>query len=861
MNQLLLIALLTGMALSQDCTADDGTEGVELWEECYSIDNTTEILLPSSGLTGEIPESIGNLINLNSLVLYNNQLTGAIPESITDLNNLTWLNLYNNQLTGEILEDIGNLTNLTSLDLGFNQFIGEIPEGLDNLTNLNHLWLFNNQLYGEIPETICNIYQNLEHFFIFNNQLCPPYPDCLTELDIGYQDTTNCSSCDAGYTEILDIPESVTVSDNSNCFYQSDLDVLQEFIENSQNGNNPPPSYLLPIELGEQVWGNGRLTEFKCSTLWPTYLDKELSGDIPDGLSSLGELIDLFLNANQLTSIPNDIGNLINLNLLELGGNQITSIPGSIGNLNNLQWLYIYNNQLTYLPEQICYILDYLSSFSIEYNLLCPGTYPDCVEDYLSIQDTSNCFELCEDFSINSIQMIPNTEWGNMLFFFLDIPEVELYAPDFILETDDEYLSIIDPVYSFFGIIGPAYIDLLYYYEFEYVPNNHLFSGNIHMITGDDELTCNLPFNEIINSGITVDYSQNWNLTSLPLQINEYPCFYMDESTLYSFGNEGYINAPIGVMEIGTGYWLRFEEAETCTFSGTFFSEATIILNDDWNLIGGVSYQVDVNTIIDEHNLIIPGTIYGFGDGYFVTETIEPGYGYWVRSTGNGEIILTTGALAKTTSQDFILNANTISINGSELYFGVELSDKEKLSYSLPPKPPSGAFDVRFKDGWRAVKDYGVVEVMPINETLIITYDIMLNAGEHYNWVLSSETLDDYVLEDAGEIVVPSSERFTLELRAVVPDTFTLHQNFPNPFNPITTLSYDLPAQAEVTLTIYDLMGREITQLVNTNQQAGFKSVQWDATDSMGRAVSAGVYLYQIQAGEFVQKKKMVLLK
>ena len=381
------------------------------------------------------------------------------------------------------------------------------------------------------------------------------------------------------------------------------------------------------------------------------------------------------------------------------------------------------------------------------------------------------------------------------------------------------------------------------------------------MITVDDELTCNLPFNEIFNSGITVDYSQNWNLTSLPLQINEYPCFYMDESTLYSFGNEGYINAPIGVMEIGTGYWLRFEEAETCTFSGTFFSEATIILNDDWNLIGGVSYQVDVNTIIDEHNLIIPGTIYGFGDGYFVTETIEPGYGYWVRSTGNGEIILTTGALAKTTSQDFILNANTISINGSELYFGVELSDKEKLSYSLPPKPPSGAFDVRFKDGWRAVKDYGVVEVMPINETLIITYDIMLNAGEHYNWVLSSETLDDYVLEDAGEIVVPSSERFTLELRAVVPDTFTLHQNFPNPFNPITTLSYDLPEQAEVTLTIYDLMGREITQLVNTNQQAGFKSVQWDATDSMGRAVSAGVYLYQIQAGEFVQKKKMVLLK
>ena len=94
-----------------------------------------------------------------------------------------------------------------------------------------------------------------------------------------------------------------------------------------------------------------------------------------------------------------------------------------------------------------------------------------------------------------------------------------------------------------------------------------------------------------------------------------------------------------------------------------------------------------------------------------------------------------------------------------------------------------------------------------------------------------------------------------------MPAIFTLHQNFPNPFNPITTLRYDLPLDALVTLSIYDMLGRKITQLVSTNQEAGFKSVQWDATDSKGRPVSAGVYLYQIQAGVFVQTKKMVLLK
>ena len=189
---LIVPLLLIGLAWGQDCTADDGTEGVELWGECYSIENTTEILLPSSGLTGEIPESIGYFLFLNSLVLYNNQLIGEIPESIGNLTNLSWLNLYNNQLTGEIPQNIGELTNLTSLDLGFNQFAGEIPASIGNLADLNHLWLYNNQLNGEIPVSICNVYQNLEHFYIYNNQFCPPYPECLTEEDIGYQDTTNC---------------------------------------------------------------------------------------------------------------------------------------------------------------------------------------------------------------------------------------------------------------------------------------------------------------------------------------------------------------------------------------------------------------------------------------------------------------------------------------------------------------------------------------------------------------------------------------------------------------------------------------------------------------------------------------------
>ena len=94
-----------------------------------------------------------------------------------------------------------------------------------------------------------------------------------------------------------------------------------------------------------------------------------------------------------------------------------------------------------------------------------------------------------------------------------------------------------------------------------------------------------------------------------------------------------------------------------------------------------------------------------------------------------------------------------------------------------------------------------------------------------------------------------------------LPKVYAFHQNYPNPFNPITTLRYDLPGDAMVNITIYDMLGNLVSNLINTNQLSGFKSIQWDATNNQGQPVSAGVYLYSIEAGEFMQTKKMILLK
>jgi hypothetical protein len=94
-----------------------------------------------------------------------------------------------------------------------------------------------------------------------------------------------------------------------------------------------------------------------------------------------------------------------------------------------------------------------------------------------------------------------------------------------------------------------------------------------------------------------------------------------------------------------------------------------------------------------------------------------------------------------------------------------------------------------------------------------------------------------------------------------IPDQFALHNNYPNPFNPVTTIRYDLPLGTDVHLVVFDILGREVRTLVNEKQEAGFKSIRWNGKNDMGQQVSAGMYFYRIQAGSFSKVQKMVLLK
>ena len=117
----------------------------------------------------------------------------------------------------------------------------------------------------------------------------------------------------------------------------------------------------------------------------------------------------------------------------------------------------------------------------------------------------------------------------------------------------------------------------------------------------------------------------------------------------------------------------------------------------------------------------------------------------------------------------------------------------------------------------------------------------------------------DYTIYGIDQEIISRGMQ-NIELNAV-PEEYALHYNYPNPFNPVTTMLYDLPETGHARLIIYDLLGREVHVLIDKVMDPGYYSTQWNGRNSHGQMVGAGVYLYQIQSNGFIQTRKMLLLK
>ena len=149
-----------------------------------------------------------------------------------------------------------------------------------------------------------------------------------------------------------------------------------------------------------------------------------------------------------------------------------------------------------------------------------------------------------------------------------------------------------------------------------------------------------------------------------------------------------------------------------------------------------------------------------------------------------------------------------------------------------------------------------MVEVSPYEWAVLMTNLELERWTLEYTIHASDE---EYTAETESEFVFQNN---TLSVKNdITPLSFRLHQNYPNPFNPITTFRYELPEDSFVDIAVYDMLGNLVKNLINANQLSGYKVVQWNATNNQGEPVSAGVYLYKIQAGNFLDTKKMIFLK
>ncbi|MDZ7722031.1 MAG: T9SS type A sorting domain-containing protein [candidate division KSB1 bacterium] len=136
--------------------------------------------------------------------------------------------------------------------------------------------------------------------------------------------------------------------------------------------------------------------------------------------------------------------------------------------------------------------------------------------------------------------------------------------------------------------------------------------------------------------------------------------------------------------------------------------------------------------------------------------------------------------------------------------------------------------------------------------------DSQLQTVESY-WYMLEQVDTDGQTELFGPIEVMISTDVVDAQHA--PEDYRLYSNFPNPFNPVTLIRYDLPLSGYTELTIFDMTGRKIKSLVSAHQSAGQHVVRWDATDQMNEPVSSGVYIYRLQAGKEIKSRKMMLLR
>lgn len=368
---------------------------------------------------------------------------------------------------------------------------------------------------------------------------------------------------------------------------------------------------------------------------------------------------------------------------------------------------------------------------------------------------------------------------------------------------------------------------------------------------------------EVTSRIVTTSFntSSGWNLVSVPLKVENYSksfLFPTAVSNAYTFQN-GYISAD--TLANGKGYWLKFQDPQEHTFTGLDLQTLTTSLSQGWNLVGSINSTISINSLVTNPPNIIQGQIYGYNNGYVPVTQLEKGKAYWVKSSQNGILSISSSYLGKSVGEQKILQPNLILINGDQqkAYLRLENS-REFEKIELPPSPPALIFYARFEGNYFNSSDDGENIIELNNLVLPLRLKLMSENNSIYivKDLFDNQNVLGY-LNEVNELVI--NEKVAglrikkLENSDIVYD-YNLLQNYPNPFNPVTYISFSIPKESMVKLTVYDILGNEIQTLVNEKFVKGHYTYKFDASN-----LASGVYIYKLSADNFSSIRKMIVLK
>ncbi len=323
-------------------------------------------------------------------------------------------------------------------------------------------------------------------------------------------------------------------------------------------------------------------------------------------------------------------------------------------------------------------------------------------------------------------------------------------------------------------------------------------------------------------------------------------------------------------LESGKGYWLKFPGGSPVVGCGVRVLHDTIAVWRGWNLIGSISEAVDTGSIITVPVRIRVTPYYGYRNGYTSVTVLEPFRGYWVKVNQNGLLFFNSRTVAL--DRPPLAGDGNLELPAEELVLTDARGCRQTLLlrqpaaspddtdlFDLPPPPPEGVFDARFSTGKMVARvgdtDSAVIRVTGIVYPLRITVE----GGEEASGLFLASGGTSYPLGMRTPVLINRTNgELVLRRGAAIatPRAYRLAGNYPNPFNPATTIRYELPEAAHVCISVYDILGRRVAELVNGEQIAGYRSVQWDGTGS-----ASGVYYCRMDAGGFSKTIKMLLLR